>query len=123
LYVKFDLPLVVDYEKYFHLVCWGIPLILAIIAGTTGVIGNTGPWCWILTEYTGYRFGLFYGWMFFAWVVNAVFLGLTARCIYEGYRNYIGVKVKAEASDHRSEASALTLISNISYTRYVVLIL
>jgi hypothetical protein len=70
-----------EYEKYFHLLCWGTPALISVIMGMTGVIGDTGPWCWITADHVVYRFALFYGWLVLAWIVDFVFLGLTAYCI------------------------------------------
>ena len=41
---------VVKFEKYYHMVCWGVPAFFTIIVTLTGSLGDAGNWCWIKRE-------------------------------------------------------------------------
>jgi len=50
------------FEKYFHLIAVGIPIITTILAGVQGLYVNTGLWCWVSNRGRGlYRWLYFYG--------------------------------------------------------------
>jgi len=50
------------YEKYFHLMVWGLAGTTTVVAGTQGLIVNTGLWCWVAGRDTGlFRWLFFYG--------------------------------------------------------------
>jgi len=50
------------YEKYFHLISWGLPGITVILSEVQGLFANTGLWCWISDVHYGtYRWLYFYG--------------------------------------------------------------
>jgi hypothetical protein len=42
-------------EKWYHLVCWGIPALTIIVGSIYDIYGPAGPWCWIQHphEWTG----------------------------------------------------------------------
>ena len=50
----------VQYEKIYHIVSWGIPLITTISLLSVDAYGQAGTWCWIVDK-DGLRFGLWYG--------------------------------------------------------------
>jgi len=51
-----------QFERYFHVVCWGLPVIQTILPLIFDEYGNLGLWCWILTDHNGfYEFSMFYG--------------------------------------------------------------
>jgi len=50
-----------NYEKYFHLLSWGIPAITVVLAHFQGIFGNAGLWCWIKETDNGlFRWLYFY---------------------------------------------------------------
>ncbi|EAL68088.1 G-protein-coupled receptor [Dictyostelium discoideum AX4] len=77
------------YEKFYHGVCWTIPLICVIVMLAKKTIEPVGNWCWISEKYVGYRFGLFYGPFFAIWIISAVLVGLTSRYTYSVIRNSV----------------------------------
>ncbi|KAN0045393.1 hypothetical protein ACTA71_005771 [Dictyostelium dimigraforme] len=77
------------YEKFYHAICWGIPLICVIVMLAKKTIEPVGNWCWISEKYVGYRFGLFYGPFFAIWIISAVLVGLTSRYTYSVIRNSV----------------------------------
>eukprot|EP00298_Acanthocystis_sp_HF-20_P019774 c240_g1_i1.p1 GENE.c240_g1_i1~~c240_g1_i1.p1 ORF type:complete len:312 (+),score=69.81 c240_g1_i1:20-955(+) len=48
-------------EKYYHLVAWGIPLLLWIPVAVTGSFGDAGIWCWIPASKITARWACYYG--------------------------------------------------------------
>ncbi|XP_066927574.1 cyclic AMP receptor-like protein A [Clytia hemisphaerica] len=48
------------YEKLFHLVCWGLPLLWACLPFLHNSYGPAGVWCWIKRDATYLRFGTWY---------------------------------------------------------------
>eukprot|EP00026_Physarum_polycephalum_P007505 Phypoly_transcript_07567.p1 GENE.Phypoly_transcript_07567~~Phypoly_transcript_07567.p1 ORF type:complete len:426 (+),score=43.32 Phypoly_transcript_07567:280-1557(+) len=34
-------------EKYYHMICWGIPGAIIIGGGIGDIFGNSGAWCWV----------------------------------------------------------------------------
>lgn len=68
-----------QYEKWYHLFCWGVPLILLIIAIAGGALGDAGTWCWIKLGLDGYRFGLYYIPLFLVLIGNAVLYYIIMR--------------------------------------------
>ena len=44
---------------YYHLVCWGIPLLSVIYLSATGRFGTTNLWCWIDHHNMPFRFYFF----------------------------------------------------------------
>lgn len=69
-----------EHDKKYHLVCWGIPLILTILPLFTGSYGDTGGWCWIMSRNAMdnvWRFLQFYLWLFLGIGYNCfVFLSI-----------------------------------------------
>jgi len=49
-----------QFEKWFHIVAWGIPGIIAVVSWLQGIFIDTGFWCWI----SDYNRGL-YRWLYF----------------------------------------------------------
>lgn len=48
------------FEKWFHVLCWGVPFIFACIPFGGGKYGRSGVWCWIKHDETALRFGIWY---------------------------------------------------------------
>jgi len=46
-------------EKFYHIIAWGIPFILLIIAISADVFGDSGQWCWISPDYQWARIALY----------------------------------------------------------------
>ena len=46
-------------EKFYHIIAWGIPFILLIIAISADVFGDSGQWCWISPDYQWARVALY----------------------------------------------------------------
>jgi len=59
-------------EKYYHVIGWGIPGILLIIAISADVFGDSGQWCWISPDYQWARVALYYFWLILILFLNAV---------------------------------------------------
>ena len=49
-----------QYEKKYHLVSWGIPLVISFVLLAVGAYGPAGVWCWIVNK-EELRFGMWYG--------------------------------------------------------------
>ncbi|KAG9239291.1 putative cyclic AMP receptor-like protein A [Amylocarpus encephaloides] len=77
-YRKYDKTQLRNLEKYYIILCYGIPLIPAIAflfvqtAGKGHMYGNATLWCWISTSYDAFRIGLFYGLVWFAIILTMI---------------------------------------------------
>ena len=49
-----------QYEKKYHIISWGIPLIISFVLLAVGAYGPAGVWCWIVNK-EELRFGMWYG--------------------------------------------------------------
>ena len=49
-----------QHELKYHIISWGLALILSLIPISTGAYGPAGMWCWIISV-DGRRFGMWYG--------------------------------------------------------------
>ncbi|KAJ7381325.1 hypothetical protein OS493_001448 [Desmophyllum pertusum] len=50
-------------ERYYHLISWGVPLVVASLPFSEGVYGPAGPWCWVAgdVEHSAiWRFAIYY---------------------------------------------------------------
>nr|ACF17591.1 cAMP receptor cAR [Cavenderia aureostipes] len=74
-------------EKYYYLICWGLPLISTIIMLAKGLVERVVGWCWIGGQYTAYRFGIFYVPFFIIFATSAVLVGLTCQYTYNVIHN------------------------------------
>jgi hypothetical protein len=68
------------YYKYYHMISWGLPLLIAAFTfaleplfGLGRVYVSLGVWCWISPNYSVWRLILFYGpiWLVFLYNVTA----------------------------------------------------
>ncbi|KAI4805527.1 hypothetical protein KUCAC02_010132 [Chaenocephalus aceratus] len=48
------------YEKLYHLMAWGVPLVMACLPLLKGYYGPAGAWCWITDDHVAWRFGIWY---------------------------------------------------------------
>ena len=49
-----------QHEKKYHIISWGIPLVISFVLLGTGAFGPAGVWCWIVSK-EELRFGMWYG--------------------------------------------------------------
>lgn len=49
-----------EYEKWYHVVSWGVPLFWAVIPLIGGHYGPAGVWCWIDNNSYAWRFAVWY---------------------------------------------------------------
>ncbi|KAJ8013429.1 hypothetical protein DPEC_G00053170 [Dallia pectoralis] len=48
------------YEPLYHLMAWGVPLVMASLPLINGYYGPAGAWCWITDDHVSWRFGIWY---------------------------------------------------------------
>ncbi|XP_052378259.1 cyclic AMP receptor-like protein A isoform X5 [Oncorhynchus keta] len=48
------------YELLYHLMAWGVPLVMASLPLFSGYYGPAGAWCWITGNHVAWRFGIWY---------------------------------------------------------------
>ncbi|KAG1959730.1 G-protein-coupled receptor [Pimephales promelas] len=48
------------YETPYHVVAWGIPLLMSTLPLMAGYYGPAGAWCWITDNHVRWRFGIWY---------------------------------------------------------------
>nr|XP_040058117.1 cyclic AMP receptor-like protein A isoform X1 [Gasterosteus aculeatus aculeatus] len=48
------------YEMLYHLMAWGLPLVMASLPLLKGYYGPAGAWCWITDDHVAWRFGIWY---------------------------------------------------------------
>ena len=51
---------IVDFEKYYHMVCWGVPGFFLLIVTATDGLGDAGNWCWIKHDHQLERWLCYY---------------------------------------------------------------
>ncbi|KAJ1561673.1 hypothetical protein HK096_003759 [Nowakowskiella sp. JEL0078] len=78
-------------EKWFHIVSWGIPFILAttlLFIGTPGnpVYTDATLWCWIGAAYQEYRFYFFYLWLWAIFLFNLGVYGYVGFTLWSTQR-------------------------------------
>ncbi|KAJ1549764.1 hypothetical protein HK096_010588 [Nowakowskiella sp. JEL0078] len=78
LVVKFRVPPphLYKYERYYHIFCWGIPLIitLSLMLGNFGqgrVMGDATFWCWTVDAYPWFRIYFYFGVMWICFIYNS----------------------------------------------------
>ncbi|XP_063069673.1 si:dkey-100n23.5 [Engraulis encrasicolus] len=49
-----------QYEMLYHVLAWGVPLLMASLPLLWGYYGPAGAWCWITDTHVGWRFGIWY---------------------------------------------------------------
>lgn len=67
------------YYKYYHLISWGLPTLIACASFLLQPILEQGPvyvpiglWCWVSSNYSIYRIILFYGPVWLVFLYNAI---------------------------------------------------
>ncbi|KAM9803239.1 si:dkey-100n23.5 isoform X5 [Syngnathus typhle] len=48
------------YETFYHLIAWGVPLVMSSLPLFKGYYGPAGAWCWITDDHVAWRFGIWY---------------------------------------------------------------
>ncbi|XP_061647663.1 si:dkey-100n23.5 isoform X2 [Phyllopteryx taeniolatus] len=48
------------YETFYHLIAWGLPLLMSSLPLLKGYYGPAGAWCWITDDHVAWRFGIWY---------------------------------------------------------------
>eukprot|EP00002_Diphylleia_rotans_P022021 TRINITY_DN4307_c0_g1_i1.p1 TRINITY_DN4307_c0_g1~~TRINITY_DN4307_c0_g1_i1.p1 ORF type:complete len:327 (-),score=53.50 TRINITY_DN4307_c0_g1_i1:44-1024(-) len=67
------------FERYFHAVNWGVPLVMVVIISATGEYGPSDPFCYIFQNNSPIRFAVLYTYILSAFILN---LGMY-YCIYQ----------------------------------------
>ncbi|XP_018605453.1 cyclic AMP receptor-like protein A [Scleropages formosus] len=49
-----------QYHIFYHLLAWGVPLLMSCLPLIGGFYGPAGPWCWITDNHVAWRFGIWY---------------------------------------------------------------
>lgn len=75
-----------SYFKYMVLICQGVPLLLTILPGALDKFGPAGAWCWIPSNYQGWRWAQFFAPLWLAIVFNAVVYVIVIHRIKRFYR-------------------------------------
>eukprot|EP00744_Colponema_vietnamica_P017789 GILI01025038.1.p1 GENE.GILI01025038.1~~GILI01025038.1.p1 ORF type:complete len:290 (+),score=57.27 GILI01025038.1:123-992(+) len=57
-------------EIFYHIVGWGVPLILLIVVIATDALGYSGLWCWISNANQWQRWACYYAWLCLLLVYN-----------------------------------------------------
>eukprot|EP00940_MAST-03C_sp_MAST-3C-sp2_P002105 g2105.t1 len=58
--------------RTYHVIAWGMPAILLIIAMSADVFGDAGQWCWISADYQWARISLYYSWLILILMINCI---------------------------------------------------
>jgi hypothetical protein len=74
-------PEIRRYEKYYHMVAWGIPMVLLIVVAATGSLGDAGNWCWITEDHQIERVLCYYVPLMLIMIVNGVIYVLIGRAV------------------------------------------
>eukprot|EP01119_Soliformovum_irregulare_P016819 TRINITY_DN4921_c0_g1_i1.p1 TRINITY_DN4921_c0_g1~~TRINITY_DN4921_c0_g1_i1.p1 ORF type:complete len:345 (-),score=37.65 TRINITY_DN4921_c0_g1_i1:30-1037(-) len=70
------------FEKFYHIICWGVPLGIDIFLWVRGLFTDAGIWCWIVANPAYYRFIFFYCILWIVFVYNvyvAIMISLSLR--------------------------------------------
>ncbi|KAJ3119939.1 hypothetical protein HK098_005003 [Nowakowskiella sp. JEL0407] len=94
LVVKFRVPPpnLFKYERYYHLVCWGVPLAISLsyVFGDFGkgeVYGDATFWCWLRDEYNNLRVFGFFGVMWICFLYNSICYGTVGYILYKSQKH------------------------------------
>ncbi|KAG7463457.1 hypothetical protein MATL_G00176710 [Megalops atlanticus] len=49
-----------QYQIPYHVLAWGVPLLMSCMPLFGGFYGPAGAWCWITEEHVAWRFGIWY---------------------------------------------------------------
>ncbi|XP_048855123.1 LOW QUALITY PROTEIN: cyclic AMP receptor-like protein A [Brienomyrus brachyistius] len=49
-----------QYTIPYHVLAWGVPLLMSCLPLFAGYYGPAGPWCWITDNHVAWRFGIWY---------------------------------------------------------------
>jgi len=91
------------FEKYYHLICWGIPIGCDIYLWLTHRLGDADLWCWILPGQDAYRFGMFYIPLSLVIVYNVITYFMVTRKLKKEQK--LIVKVMEDNNDHTIQTS------------------
>lgn len=113
-----------DWDKRYlckyHLICWGVPLVLGVLPLTTGSYGPTEVgWCWIVNDDsnhigTAWRFVCFYIPLWLCLTFNCVML----TKLYTGIRDALAAQGEEEG---QSSKASLTQARLLLYPAVMVL--
>eukprot|EP00002_Diphylleia_rotans_P022022 TRINITY_DN4307_c0_g1_i2.p1 TRINITY_DN4307_c0_g1~~TRINITY_DN4307_c0_g1_i2.p1 ORF type:complete len:330 (-),score=58.66 TRINITY_DN4307_c0_g1_i2:73-1062(-) len=69
------------FERYFHAVNWGVPLVMVIFTTSTQQYGPNDPFCYIFEDNSPVRYAALYPFIIFALVLNLVMYSSIYRSI------------------------------------------
>eukprot|EP00002_Diphylleia_rotans_P002517 TRINITY_DN1158_c0_g3_i2.p1 TRINITY_DN1158_c0_g3~~TRINITY_DN1158_c0_g3_i2.p1 ORF type:complete len:299 (-),score=59.92 TRINITY_DN1158_c0_g3_i2:502-1398(-) len=97
-YVMITKPLipVENYERYFHMVAWGIPGLFLIILLSLNSFGEAGVWCWIEDPESPLRFAFFYGPMIAILSINLLLYTICRNELHK-YEELFSTRQKASS--------------------------
>ena len=72
------------FEKTYHLLAWGVPLILAVIPVFLDAYGDAGSWCWIKEQFPALRMVLLYCPLIIIMIAASVNFGQSSLNIRHG---------------------------------------
>ena len=61
-------------EKIFHSIAWGLPALFTVIAGSAGMFGVAGMWCWITGSFIAARIIMYDVWIIMVYIWSAFLL-------------------------------------------------
>eukprot|EP00049_Salpingoeca_infusionum_P015975 m.317885 g.317885 ORF g.317885 m.317885 type:complete len:328 (-) comp15987_c2_seq2:109-1092(-) len=100
------------FERWFHAICWGVPLIFACIPfGWSDGYGPAGVWCWITVKHPGLQFGVWYAPMLILILAVVVIYAKVHKKVLRQGRAYHGFDSSAIAAgdEAQKEIGALRL--------------
>jgi len=83
------------FEIAYHAVCWGVPLVLALLPLSTSSYGFSGAWCWMVNTdpaSNAWRFVVFYIPLYIFIISIFVLYGLVGRHMYTSFKSVSGAK-------------------------------
>ncbi len=110
-----------QFEKFYHLISWGIPALLtaglvfyAKFVAQDNIMADAGLFCWISPNYSSMQTAFFFGPL---WAVMAF---LVSVCLVTGFAMLQSLKVKLNSEE---EATSKPTFNNLHYSKNIILYL
>lgn len=90
-----------EYEKWYHIICWGVPFFWAVIPFVGDHYGPAGVWCWIDNNSYAWRFGVWYVPLFILIIAMVITNSYIVWTVYRQASEWEGTYSQQHETDMR----------------------